>query len=232
MDLILSPVEVRVLGSMVEKEATMPEYYPLSLTALRSACNQKSSRDPVVAYSDEIIERALDGLRQKNLVFVFYATEGRSGRVARWGHILDRVFNLERSELSALCILMLRGPQTAGEIRQRAASMHNFLDLAEVETALGGLIERDDQILAVRLPVAFGTKEPRYAQALSGPVTLEEVTAAPRTAAPRTAARRRAATGSTNENERLASIEDRAGVIREQIADLRRQFAELKKQFQ
>ncbi|HEU4391154.1 MAG TPA: YceH family protein, partial [Blastocatellia bacterium] len=157
MDLVLTHEEVRVLGSLIEKQSTTPETYPLSLNALRNACNQKTSRDPVVTYSEEAIKQALDGLRGKNLVFVVYG----ENRVARYGQILDTVFNLERSQLSALCVLMLRGPQTAGEVRQHATPLHHYLDLADVEAALEALIDRDDQVLAAKLPRPMSTKEPR-----------------------------------------------------------------------
>ena len=225
MDLILSPAEIRVLGSLIEKQATTPENYPLSLNALKNACNQKTSRDPVVTYNDEAIRQALDGLRGKNLVFVVYG----ENRVARYGQILDTVFKLEHSELSALCVLMLRGPQTAGEIRQHAAPLHHYLDLADVERALVALIERDDQSLAVKLPRAMGAKESRYAHLLSGLVSVpEEVNVQP--ARPSGARPSRAA--SPDKSERLANLEGKTAALRQQLAELRQQFIDLKKQFE
>jgi uncharacterized protein YceH (UPF0502 family) len=220
MDLVLTPEEVRVLGSLIEKQTTTPETYPLSLNALRNACNQKSSRDPVVSFGDETIKKALDGLREKNLVFVLYG----ENRVPKYGQILETVFSLERSQLSALCVLMLRGAQTAGEVRQHAGPLHHYVDLADVEAALEALIERDDQILAVKLPRSLGTKEPRYAHLLAGPVSMHDTV--------ELGPARPSAGAASSRAERLTKLEENAAAVRLQLAELRQQFVELKKQFE
>src|ERR1700735_125595 len=133
MDLILDAEEVRVLGALLEKEVTTPEYYPLSLNALVNACNQKSNRDPVVQFDEDTVERVLYTLRDKGLLLNI---TGAGSRVAKYGHRLSEQLNLGRRELAILCELMLRGPQTLGELRTRAERMHPFDDLAEVESVL------------------------------------------------------------------------------------------------
>ena len=221
MDLILTAAEVRGLGSLIEKEKTTPEYYPLSLNALKNACNQKSSRDPVVSYDEQTVQQALDGLRDKKLAFVFYGAESR---VAKYGHIFDKAFHLEASELSVLCVLMLRGAQTAGEIRQRSAPLHTFTDLSEVETAIEGLMKRDDQNLVVKLPRQTGMKESRYAHLLCGPISETEIAEMLRTDSP--AAKMR------GDSERIARLEEDTVGLRQRLDDLERQFTAFKKQFE
>ena len=160
MDLLLDAEEVRVLGSLLEKEITTPEYYPLSLNALLNACNQKSNRDPVVHFDEETLDRALYTLREKGLLV---SITGAGSRVPKYGHRISEKLNLGRRELALLGELMLRGPQTPGELRSRAERMHAFADLAEVESVLEHMSH-----LVTRLPRRLGEKEARYAHLLSG----------------------------------------------------------------
>ena len=219
MDLILTPGEVRVLGSLIEKEKTTPEYYPLSINALKNACNQKSSRDPVVSYDERTVQQALDGLREKKLAYVFYGAESR---VAKYGHIFEKVFHLESSEVSVLCVLLLRGPQTAGEIRQRASPLHTFVNLSEVDEALESLMKRDDQNLVVSLPRQPGMKEVRYAHLLCGPISQTEMNELLRGDQP---ARPRG-------DDRVGRLEEETTALRQRLDDLERQFIAFKKQFE
>ncbi len=160
MDLALDFDEVRVLGALLEKEVTTPEYYPLSVNALLNACNQKSNRDPVVHFDEETVERVLYTLRDKGLLLNI---TGAGSRVPKYGHRLSEKLNLGRRELAILCELMLRGPQTLGELRTRAERMHRFDDISEVETVLDRMPE-----LVTKLPRRPGEKEARYAHLLSG----------------------------------------------------------------
>ena len=140
----LHPIEIRVLGSLVEKELTTPEYYPLTLNALVNACNQKSSREPIVNYDEDTVVRALELLRQKGLAV---RVSGAGHRVEKHGHTLGERLNLGRREIPLLCVLMLRGPQTVGEVRARTERMHDFADLEEVERVLDSLAARQPDAL-------------------------------------------------------------------------------------
>jgi len=223
MDALLNDVEVRVVGSLVEKQVTTPDYYPLTLNALVAACNQISNRDPVVAYDDRTVEGALDTLRSKNLVYVFY---GADSRVPKYKHMMREVLSLSAQELAVMCVLMLRGPQTVGEVRGRTGRLYEFADLAEVEATLDGLARRDEGPLVVRLPRQPGRKDSRYAQTLSGvPDVSEETEAA---AEPR----RRAAGEAVGGGERVARLEAEVESLRRDFDEIRRQFEEFKKQFE
>src|SRR5580704_11945631 len=166
MEIHLTGIEARVLGALLEKEITTPEYYPLSLHALLNACNQKSNRDPVVHLDEDALERALYTLRDKGLLLNI---TGAGSRVPKYGHRISEKLNLGRRELAILCELMLRGPQTLGELRTRSERMHRFDDLAEVEAVLDRLPE-----LVVKLPRRPGEKEVRYAHLLSGQPSVPE----------------------------------------------------------
>jgi uncharacterized protein len=207
MSLLLDPVEVRVLGALLEKEITTPEYYPLTLNALVNACNQKSNRDPVVSYDDEIVEQALALLRDKRLAFQL---TGAGMRVPKFGHRIVEVLNLGRRELAILCELMVRGPQTVGELRNRSERMHRFDDLEGVETCLRNLAERPDQALVKQLERQPGTKEPRWAHLLSGDVV--ETMHSTDTASTRT--------------DRMATLESEVRELRERLESLERQWKE------
>lgn len=215
MDVILNPIELRVLGSLIEKELTTPEYYPLSLNALVNACNQKSNRDPVTALDEEEVTRALDSLRFKQ----FALLSGTGGRVAKYRHALAEKFRFTPAELAVLCELMLRGPQTVGELRTRGERMTTFADLAEVEAVLQELMDRTPP-LAVRLPRQPGRKEPRYCQLFSGEPDLTELAAAPEVS-------RGGADG-----ERVAQLEQEVAGLREEVAALRQTIADFRKSFE
>jgi uncharacterized protein YceH (UPF0502 family) len=171
VDLQLHPEEVRVLGALIEKETTTPEYYPLSLNALVNACNQKSNRDPAVSYDDGTVLDAVELLRNKGLATV---VTGAGSRVPKYAHRFAEKLNLGRRELAILCEMMLRGPQTVGEIRNRAERMHRFEDLSEVESLLDRMAE-----YVVKLPRRPGEKEARWAHLFSGPVEMDEAPVAP-----------------------------------------------------
>lgn len=220
----LSASEIRVLGSLVEKAVTTPDYYPLTLNSLTLACNQLSNRDPVVAFDETVVVRALDGLREKRLASVF---TGAESRVAKYKHSLTDALLLTPGELGLLCVLMLRGPQTLAELRTRTERFQPFESHAEVEEALQALSTRQAQPLVVKLPRLPGTKEPRYAHLLAGPIDLSALAAPPGIppAEPATLAVRA-------ENERLAKLEAETVALRGELDELRRQFADFRKQFE
>jgi uncharacterized protein YceH (UPF0502 family) len=213
MDLALDFDEVRVLGALLEKEVTTPEYYPLSLNALLNACNQKSNRDPVVHFDEETVERVLYTLRDKGLLLNI---TGAGSRVPKYGHRLSEKLNLGRRELAILCELMLRGPQTLGELRTRAERMHQFDDISEVETVLDRMSE-----LVTKLPRRPGEKEARYAHLLSGAPDVS--TPAPEQAVDSTAPPR---------TDRIAALEAEVAHLRQELEDLKQQFAGFQKQFE
>lgn len=214
MDLTLDADEVRVLGSLLEKEITTPEYYPLSLNALLNACNQKSNRDPVVHFDEDTVERVSYTLRDKGLLLNI---TGAGSRVPKYGHRLSEKLNLGRRELAILCELMVRGPQTLGELRTRAERMHPFDDLAEVESVLDRIPE-----LVTKLPRRPGEKEARYAHLLSGtpvvPATSQGEHPPDSFALPRP--------------DRLAELEAEVSLLRRELQDLKQQFAGFQKQFE
>src|SRR4051795_12617833 len=179
---VLTPVEARVLGALVEKEITTPDYYPLSLNALINACNQRSNREPVMDLDEDDVRQALHGLEAKQL-----AGRARSadGRVTKYEHWLGEAFNFSRAETALVCVLLLRGPQTPGELRGRTERLHRFEEIGDVLAGLQKLMEREPPLVAV-LPRQPGTKESRYAHLLSGPVeaAIAAQGAAPATYAP------------------------------------------------
>src|SRR6201988_4999790 len=170
MSLQLSDIEVRVLGALVEKESTTPEYYPLSLNALVNACNQKSNRDPVMTLDEEVVRQALRSLSDQALV----RSAGGDSRVPKFEHRLNELYNFHRHEIAVLCVLLLRGPQTPGELRTRAERMYAFEDLEAVHAALNLLIRREPPLVKV-LPRQAGTKESRFMHLLSGDTSPAEV---------------------------------------------------------
>jgi len=165
MGIQLDDVEARVLGALMEKEVATPEYYPLSLNALVNACNQKSNREPVVAYDEDTVETALAGLRAKGLAV---RLSGHDMRVPKHSHRLSEVVNLGRREAAVLCVLMLRGPQTAGELRSRTERLYQFDDLEAVDACLTRLMEWEPEPLVAKLQRQVGYKEVRYAHLLAG----------------------------------------------------------------
>jgi len=211
--LVLDPVAVRVLGALMEKEATTPEYYPLSLNALVNACNQKSNRQPVVEYDEDTVSDAIDGLRAVKLAVVITG----SGRVSKYAQRISESLNLGRREMAVLCVLLLRGPQTLGEIKDRSERMHAFADLEEVERALDKLAEWPDMPLVRKLPRQPGQKEVRYAHLLAGEPAVQAEDAAP--AAPN-------APGS-----RIAVLEEEVRRLSSAFAELKQRFDDLEAQF-
>jgi len=217
MNLPISAIEARILGALIEKELTTPEYYPLTLNSLTNACNQKSNRDPVMALEEEDLVRALDKLRMKG--FARQSAEG--GRVPKYCHSLGE--KLPPPELAILAELLLRGPQTLGELRGRAERMSPFADLAAVEETLGEL-EQFSPPLVVLLPRQPGQKEQRYAHLLAGEPQL---LTAERQAPPEAARLKVMA-----EEERLTALENEVAVLRAEVAGLRRMMEEFKAQFE
>ena len=222
MDILLNEVEARVLGSLVEKELTTPEYYPLSLNALVHACNQKSNRDPFMNLDEDATKQALRTLNQKELAG---PADNMDSRVSKFEHRLQEAYNFTRHEIAILGELLLRGPQTPGELRSRADRMHKFEDLGIVQSTLQRLMKREPPLVAV-LPKHPGTKEARYAHLLCGDVAAWEP-------APESGG---AAGGSTTAGmgggERITRLEEEVAGLREQIADLKQQLAAFRKQFE
>jgi uncharacterized protein YceH (UPF0502 family) len=222
MQLTLTPMEARVLGALIEKEITTPEYYPLSLNALTNACNQKSNRDPVLHVEESEVRKALNHLEYQSLVRSVSATDSR---VTKFEHRLQDTFNFYRPEVAVICELLLRGPQTPGELRTRASRMHAFEDLESVHSALSRLEKREPPLVTV-LPRQPGTKEARYAHLLGD---------APQVAAsapPHETAARDHDAAAPSSNERIESLVAEVAELRSQIADLQSQFATFRKQFE
>lgn len=202
---VLTPVEARVLGALVEKEITTPDYYPLSLNALVNACNQRSNRDPVMNLSEDEARQALNALQDMNL-----AGHARSadGRVAKYEHWLGEAYNFSRAEIALLCVLLLRGPQTPGELRGRTERLHSFSEISDVLGGLQKLMEREPALAAI-LPRQPGTKESRYAHLLSGPV--ESITFA----------------ALQTQSAEPSLADERIEKLETEVADLRRKVEEL-----
>jgi uncharacterized protein YceH (UPF0502 family) len=219
----LTPTEVRVLGSLVEKQITTPEYYPLTLNALTLACNQKNNRNPVTALSEAEVEQALDSLREKNLAYVFH---GSTSRVPKFKHVMPEIFHLNPAELAVMCALMLSGAQTVGEIRGRSARLYEFSGLGEVEETLHELSVKDSEPLVIRLPRQAGQKEVRYAHLLCGEISAEQMVE--NSAASRHDQRGARVSGS----EKVAGLEEQVAILSAEVESLRRQFEEFKKQFE
>ena len=214
----LTAVECRVLGSLVEKEITTPEYYPLSLNALANACNQKSNREPAMNLDESAVRQALHSLDEQSLVRSVSAADSR---VTKYEHRLQEAFNFYRHEIAILCVLLLRGPQTPGELRTRAERMHPFDDLSAVQSSLQHLMKREPPLVKV-LPRQPGTKEARYAHLLSGDVEVSDA----RPASEATAASFNA------DAERIAILEEKIADLQKEIAELWYQFAVFRKQFE
>ena len=223
MEETLGEEEVRVLGSLVEKQLTTPEYYPLTLNSLVNACNQLSNRDPVVSYDQSVVLGALDGLRAKRLAHVVY---GADSRVPKYKHTLMEALNFTRQqELAVMCVLMLRGPQTAGEIRARSGRLFAFKEVSDVEASLEELMKREGGPLVARLPRQPGQKEVRYAHLLSGEVRVEEHEAPSLSSSPTPPERE-------GERQRVARLEAEVAALRAEVSELARRFDEFKKQFE
>ena len=208
MNLQLDEVEARVLGCLMEKEAATPDYYPLSLNALLAACNQKTNREPVMSLDEDAVQEALSRLCARGLALDI---SGAEHRVHKYSHRMGEVFNLDRREHAVACLLLLRGPQTVGELRGRSERLYKFDDLGAVEAALHRLAERTPP-LAVELPRRPGEKEPRFAHLLSGEVQPLESPPAP--------------------PERRSALEERVARLEADLTALRQQFEQFRKSFE
>ncbi|PYU73399.1 MAG: DUF480 domain-containing protein [Acidobacteria bacterium] len=217
MNILLNEVQCRVLGSLIEKEITTPEYYPLSLNALVNACNQKSNRDPIMNLDEAAVRQALHSLDGQSLVRYVSAADSR---VTKYQHRLQEAFNFYRHEIAILCVLLLRGPQTPGELRGRTERMHQFDDLGAVQSSLQHLMRREPSLVKV-LPRQPGTKEARYAHLLSGDV--EEWDAKSVAEPP--------LTSTSVDGERIAHLDKEVAALRNDAADLQREIADLRQQF-
>ncbi len=218
---ILNEVEVRVLGSLVEKQLTTPEYYPLTLNALTNACNQKSNREPVVAFNEPTVTQAIESLREKNLVYVFY---GSTSRVPKYKHMMPEVLHLDQREVAILCVLMLRGAQTTGELKERTGRLADFTALGEVEETLNSLSVREEQPLVVKLARQPGQKEARYAHLLAGDYPADQLIEA--------ASLEGRSAESGAKAGRLGKLEEEVVALRAEVTELRQQLEEFIKQFE
>lgn len=218
MERLLDETEIRVLGCLVEKDLATPEYYPLTLNALTNACNQKSNREPVMLLEDTDVVRALDSLRQKQMAH--QSAEGV--RTAKYCHNLEGVLRLDPEELAVLAELLLRGPQTVGELRNRAERMCPVGDLQAAEELLQNLMARDEPLL-MRLPRQSGRKEQRFAHLLSGTPEIDETSSL----APEPARRQVAA-----ENDRIAKLEEEVTTLRAELDEVRNQLKSFQAQFE
>ncbi len=218
MDVFLDDTEVRILGCLIEKEMTTPEYYPLSLNALTNACSQKSNRNPVVSYDENVVAHGLKNLTEKGFA---RETHTAGSRVSKYLHtVLDR-YDLSQKEMAVLCEIMLRGPQTVGELRTRAERMSKFENLEDVDLILKGLMEHDPP-LVIKLPREAGRKECRHMHLLSGSVSAEK-TANALPAEP--------GVPDVPAYERIIKLEEETARLRSEIEELKQSFAEFKSQF-
>jgi uncharacterized protein len=218
LQLNLTDIEARVLGALIEKDITTPDYYPLSLNALVNACNQKNNRDPVMSLGEDVLRQALASLQEKRLAG---PAGGADSRVTKYEHRLQEVFNFDRRETAVICVLLLRGPQTPGELRGRTERMYRFEALEDVQSAIQKLMDRQPPLARV-LPRQPGTKESRYMHLLSGdraPEYLESIASS----SPRSS--------SDDAQERISNLENQLALLRSEIAELRRELADFKQQF-
>lgn len=216
IDFELTTTEVRVLGCLLEKEMATPEHYPLSLNALVNACNQKSNRNPVVLYDEATVLQALDELKANHLVW-----QSNAARVSKYEHLVGKTFNLVTREMAILCLLLLRGPQTMGELRARAERMYAFKDLDEAGETIHSL---EDMELVKQMDRQPGQKECRFVHLLAGEVEYSETGGGDlaTAAAPQLPAR----------NERIGALEDEMKVVRGELEELKQAFADFKQQFE
>ncbi|MCL5027520.1 MAG: DUF480 domain-containing protein [Bacteroidetes bacterium] len=214
MELILTFEETRIIGSLIEKELTTPEYYPLTINALKNACNQKSNRNPVVTFDENLIESVLEKLREKALVT---RVTGSDMRVAKYRQIFTEELKLKPDEVAVICELMNRGPQTPGELKNRGGRMFNFESLAQVDEVLQSLMNREKPFV-VKLPRQPGMKESRYAHLLSGEPDIEAAS--------------NIEIESAAGDERISNLEEKVELLKNELQELKKQFEELKSQFE
>jgi uncharacterized protein YceH (UPF0502 family) len=218
MEIKLTEIEVRVLGALIEKDITTPEYYPLSLNALVNACNQKTNRDPVMQLEEDAVRDALEGLQQQRMAG---PARGADSRVTKYEQRLQEVFNFTRQEIAVLCVLLLRGPQTPGELRGRAERLHRFEALEDVQSALQKLMQREPPLAKV-LPRQPGTKESRYAHLLAGDVVEAEVPV-------------HAGVGGASNSadaERISRLEEEVVELRRDLAEVKDSMERFRRQFE
>ena len=211
----LSPTEARVLGALIEKEITTPEYYPLSLNALVNACNQKNNRDPVTTLDEVEVRQALHGLEDEHLA----GPVRGDGRVTKYEHHVQEVFNFTRGEVAVICVLLLRGPQTPGELRGRTERMYKFDELSDVQASLQKLMNREPALVKV-LPRQPGTKEARYAHLLSGDVQVSESTHSNTYAS------------TSSQAEPDPELQERVNQLEAEVTGLSRDLSELRSEFE
>ena len=217
MEIKLTENEIRVLGALIEKDITTPEYYPLSLNALVNACNQKTNRDPVMQLDEDAVRDALEGLQQQRMAG---PSRGADSRVTKYEQRLQEVFNFTRAEIAVLCVLLLRGPQTPGELRGRSERLHRFEALEDVQSAIQKLMQREPPLARV-LARQPGTKESRYAHLLAGDLWGEE--------APAQVA---AVSRHSEDAERIARLEEEMAELRRELSDIKDQMERFRKQFE
>ncbi len=214
---ILNETEARVVGSLVEKQLTTPEYYPLTLNALVNACNQKSNRDPMVSFDDKLVTDTLERLRDRNIVYVYY---GSTSRVPKYKHMVPSIYELEPPEVAVICVMLLRGPQTLNELRVRTERLYEFPGLGEVQETLDGLSRREDP-LVMKLERLPGQKEARFAHLLSGPIDVEAFAAAQAAVSTR-----------GGSSERIEKLEEEIAALKNEVEALKQTFDEFRKEFE
>jgi hypothetical protein len=219
--MLLTELETRVLGALIEKDVTTPDYYPLSLNALVNACNQKNNRDPVMTLDESTVRDALASLQEKRLAG---PASGADSRVTKFEHRLQEVFNFDRREIAIVCVLLLRGAQTPGELRSRTDRMYHFEALDDIVSTLDRLAHRDPPLASI-LPRQPGTKESRYTHLFSGEPPLSEDLNPTRAPSPATA-------GANSTADRLATLEEEVSRLRQELTEVQQQLATFRKQFE
>jgi hypothetical protein len=220
--MLLTEIETRVLGSLIEKDITTPDYYPLSLNALVNACNQKNNRDPITYFDEQIVRESLNTLQEKRLAG---PASGADSRVTKYEHRLQEVFNFDRREIAILCVLLLRGPQTPGELRSRADRMYHFEALEDVVSTLDRLNQRTPPLVRMLLRQP-GTKESRYTHLFSGEPEIDTSVARAPSAAPAAPS-----IDAGDNTDRLTRLEQEVAHLREEVSTLTQQLATFRKQF-
>jgi uncharacterized protein len=220
MHFILTEIETRVLGALIEKDITTPDYYPLSLNALVNACNQKNNREPVMTLAEETVRTALATLQEKRLAG---PASGADSRVTKYEHRLQEVFNFDRREIAVVCVLLLRGPQTPGELRGRTERMYHFEALDDVVSTLDRLAQREPPLARV-LPRQPGTKESRYTHLFAGEPSIPDL--------PVSTVSDFSTPSASSAVDRVAHLEEEVADLRRELSDVQQQLAAFRKQFE
>ena len=213
----LNEIEARIVGCLIEKENTTPDYYPLTLNALTNACNQKSNRNPVVSYDEATVEEGLDSLLSADIVYLFY---GSGSRTPKYKHLLPKVLRLSHPETAVICVLLLRGAQTLGELNQRTSRIYEFSGLDAVSETVDSLLSREEPLI-LKLPKQPGQKEARFAHLLSGEIDIDTV-------APQSGV----VTAGGNTKSRLEEMEERVLSLETELETLKNTFEEFRNQFE